>query len=77
MADILNLQVKDETLKNIISNNPYYIDIKGSVNICSFFNSRKEYSKIMVNAIYFCELIPNTFENNSENLLFLRIGTLP
>jgi carbonic anhydrase len=34
MADILNLQVKDETLNNIISNNPYYIDIKGSVNIC-------------------------------------------
>ena len=34
MTDILNLQVKDETLNNIISNNPYYIDIKGSVNIC-------------------------------------------
>ena len=34
MADILNLQVKDETINNIISNNPYYIDIKGSVNIC-------------------------------------------
>ena len=34
MSDILNLDVKNETLKNIISNNPFYIDIKGSVNIC-------------------------------------------
>jgi carbonic anhydrase/predicted nucleic acid-binding Zn-ribbon protein len=34
MSDILNFQVKDETLNNIISNNPFYVDIKGSVNIC-------------------------------------------
>ena len=34
MTEILNLQVKDESLNNILSNNPFYIDIKGSVNIC-------------------------------------------
>ena len=34
MSDILNLQVKDDTLNNVLSNNPFYIDIKGSVNIC-------------------------------------------
>ena len=34
MSVILNLETKNETLNNIISNNPYYIDIKGSVNIC-------------------------------------------
>ena len=61
MADILNLQVKDETLKNIISNNPYYIDIKGSVNICLIrcgqeiencnsvnFSTMTNYGKILV-----------------------------
>lgn len=34
MSIILNLQTKDKTLNNIVSNNPYYVDIKGSVNIC-------------------------------------------
>ena len=34
MADILNLQIKDDSLNNVISNNPYYVDVKGSVNIC-------------------------------------------
>lgn len=34
MADILNFNVKDDSLKNILYNNPFYIDIKGSVNIC-------------------------------------------
>ena len=61
MADILNLQVKDETIKNIVSNNPYYIDIKGSVNICLIrcgqeiencnsvnFSTMTNYGKILV-----------------------------
>jgi len=61
MTDILNLQVKDETLKNIVSNNPYYIDIKGSVNICLIrcgqeiencnsvnFSTMTNYGKILV-----------------------------
>jgi carbonic anhydrase len=61
MADILNLQVKDETLSNIISNNPYYVDIKGSVNICLIrcgqeiencnsvnFSTMTNYGKILV-----------------------------
>ena len=34
MSVILNLETKNDILNNIISNNPYYIDIKGSVNIC-------------------------------------------
>jgi carbonic anhydrase len=34
MTDILKLQVNDQSLSNIINNNPFYIDIKGSVNIC-------------------------------------------
>ena len=34
MSVILNLETKNETLNDIISNNPFYIDIKGSVNIC-------------------------------------------
>ena len=34
MSVILNLETKNETLNNVISNNPFYIDIKGSVNIC-------------------------------------------
>jgi hypothetical protein len=61
MADILNLQVKDDTLNNIISNNPFYIDIKGSVNICLIrcgqeiescnsvnFSTMTNYGKILV-----------------------------
>ena len=34
MGDILNLDIKDDTLNDVISKNPFYIDIKGSVNIC-------------------------------------------
>ncbi len=34
MADVLEFQIKDEFFKNITKGNPYYIDIKGSVNIC-------------------------------------------
>ena len=61
MSDILNLSVKDETLNNIISGNPYYIDIKGSVNICTIrcgqnieecnevrFSTMTNYGKILV-----------------------------
>jgi carbonic anhydrase len=61
MANILNLQVKDETLKNVISNNPFYVDIKGSVNICLIrcgqeiekcnsvnFSTMTNYGKILV-----------------------------
>lgn len=61
MSIILNLQTKDKTLDNIISNNPYYIDIKGSVNICLIrcgqdiescnsvnFDTMTNYGKILV-----------------------------
>ena len=61
MADILNFDVKDDSLKNILSNNPYYIDIKGSVNICLircgqeidncksvYFQTMTNYGKILV-----------------------------
>ena len=61
MADILDFQVKDDSLKNILSNNPYYIDVKGSVNICLIrcgqeidkcksvnFNTMTNYGKILV-----------------------------
>jgi len=61
MSDILNLSVKDETLNNVISGNPYYIDIKGSVNICTIrcgqtieecnevrFSTMTNYGKILV-----------------------------
>ena len=62
MSDILNLSVKDDvTLNNIISGNPYYIDIKGSVNICTIrcgqnieecnevrFSTMTNYGKILV-----------------------------
>lgn len=61
MSDILNLSVKDETLNNIIVGNPYYIDIKGSVNICTIrcgqtieecnevaFSTMTNYGKILV-----------------------------
>ena len=34
MSNILNLNTKDENINNIIAGNPFYIDIKGSVNIC-------------------------------------------
>jgi carbonic anhydrase len=59
--NILNLQVKDESLKDIVYNNPYYIDIKGSVNICLIrcgqeidscksitFSTMTNYGKILV-----------------------------
>ena len=61
MTDILNLHVKDDVVKNIISNNPLYVDVKGSVNICLIrcgqeidkcnsvnFTSMTNYSKILV-----------------------------
>ena len=61
MSIILNLQTKDKTLNNVISNNPYYIDIKGSVNICLIrcgqdiescnsvnFDTMTNYGKILV-----------------------------
>jgi len=61
MTDILKLQVNDESLSNIINNNPFYIDIKGSVNICLIrcgqdiencnsvnFSSMTNYGKILV-----------------------------
>jgi hypothetical protein len=61
MSDILNLSVKDDTLNNVISGNPYYIDIKGSVNICTIrcgqnieecnevrFSTMTNYGKILV-----------------------------
>ena len=61
MTDILNLQVKDEVVNNIISNNPFYVDIKGSVNICLIrcgqeidtcnsvnFSTMSNYGKILV-----------------------------
>ena len=61
MSNILNLQVKDESLKDIVYNNPYYIDIKGSVNICLIrcgqeidscqsitFSTMTNYGKILV-----------------------------
>ena len=61
MAEILNLQVKDDSLKDVLSNNPYYIDVKGSVNICLIrcgqdidacnsvtFSTMTNYGKILV-----------------------------
>ena len=34
MTDILKIDVKDENLRQIFNKNPFYIDIKGSINIC-------------------------------------------
>ena len=61
MADVLEFQIKDEFFKNITKGNPYYIDIKGSVNICLIrcgqeitecssvnFSSMTNYGKILV-----------------------------
>ncbi len=62
MTSILDLSVNnDETLNNIITGNPYYIDIKGSVNICTIrcgqkidqcnevvFSTMTNYGKILV-----------------------------
>lgn len=61
MATILNLQVKDDTINNILPGNPFYVDIKGSVNICLIrcgqeieacnnvnFSTMTNYGKILV-----------------------------
>ena len=61
MTDILNLLVKDEVVNSVISNNPFYVDIKGSVNICLIrcgqeidscnsvnFSTMTNYGKILV-----------------------------
>ena len=61
MTDILNFQVKDTALTDVISNNPFYINIKGSVNICLircgqeiescndvYFSTMTNYGKILV-----------------------------
>lgn len=61
MTTILDLSVNDEVLNNIITGNPYYIDIKGSVNICTIrcgqkidkcnevvFSTMTNYGKILV-----------------------------
>ena len=61
MSSILNLETKDQTLNNVILNNPFYIDIKGSVNICLIrcgqeieecnsinFSSMTNYGKMLV-----------------------------
>ena len=74
MTDILNLQVKDESLKNVMANNPFYIDIKGSVNICLIrcgqeidqcnsvnFSTMTNYGKILV-------LNPNTTKQTKCNI---------
>jgi len=76
MTDILNLQVKDESLNNVISNNPYYIDIKGSVNICLIrcgqeiekcnninFSTMTNYGKILV-----LNPDPNSTSNSTCNI---------
>jgi hypothetical protein len=34
MSNPLNIQLSDDVLNNIITNNPFYINITGSVNIC-------------------------------------------
>ena len=34
MTDILKIDVKDENLRQIFNKNPFYINIKGSINIC-------------------------------------------
>ena len=74
MTDILKLDVNDEKLSNIINNNPFYIDIKGSVNICLIrcgqdiescndinFSSMTNYGKILV-------LNPNTNNKSKCNI---------
>jgi len=74
MTDILNLQVKDTALTDVISNNPYYINIKGSVNICLircgqeiescndvYFSTMTNYGKILV-------LSPNTNKTTTCNI---------
>ena len=61
MTDTLKLAVSDDKLSDIINNNPFYIDIKGSVNICLIrcgqdiencnsvnFESMTNYGKILV-----------------------------
>ena len=61
MATILNLQVKDDTINNILPGSPFYVDIKGSVNICLIrcgqeieacnnvnFSTMTNYGKILV-----------------------------
>ena len=30
----LNIEINDESLKGIFEKNPFYIDVKGSINIC-------------------------------------------
>jgi carbonic anhydrase len=74
MTDILNLDVKDETLNTILSNNPFYINIMGSVNICLIrcgqdietcnevnFSTMTNYGKILV-------LNPNTSKQSKCNI---------
>ena len=74
MTDILNLQVKDTALTDVISNNPYYINIKGSVNICLircgqeiescndvYFSTMTNYGKILV-------LSPNANKTTTCNI---------
>ena len=74
MADILSLQVKDSSLTDVIANNPYYINIKGSVNICLircgqeiescndvYFSTMTNYGKILV-------LNPNTNKTVTCNI---------
>ena len=74
MTDILNLDVNDESLTNIISNNPFYIDIKGSVNICLIrcgqnieecndinFDTMTNYGKVLV-------LNPNNSKQSKCNI---------
>jgi uncharacterized coiled-coil protein SlyX len=74
MSDILKLEVKDESLSTIIKNNPFYIDIKGSVNICLIkcgqeidkcndinFSTMTNYGKILV-------LNPNTAKPSKCNI---------
>ena len=33
-TNILQLDIKDENLKEIFHKNPFFIDVKGSINIC-------------------------------------------
>jgi len=71
MTDILKLNVNDESINNVISNNPFYINITGSVNICLTrcgqtietcneinFSTMTNYGKILV-------LNPNTSKKSN------------
>ena len=69
----LNIEINDESLKGIFEKNPFYIDVKGSINICqimcgqTFENNNVKLSS-MTNFGKVLVLNPNNKEKIQANI---------